>query len=175
MIHLQISEAGKRHALRGDHAAALERYRHALTLAVRGRASPVFLYHYTECILDALEADGRAEEALALAERALDEKADDEGALGARVRTGLMERRIVLLFTLGREAQADAALAEAGDLGGAILGPLRDVRRRRLTVTRDWLTGLRRRAGRGGVSASALRGEDADIGERYFIEEKACG
>ena len=172
MIHLQIAEAGKRHSLKGDHPAALERYRHALRLAVQQRTNPVFLYHYTECILDGLEAGGQPAQALALTDRALEERVKDDRDLGRRVRASLLERRVVLLFVLGREAEADAALAEAAPLGGPILTALQDARRRRLAITLDWLAGLRRRLTRGAVNAGALRQTDAKAGEVHFMNMK---
>ncbi|WP_100639146.1 hypothetical protein [Marinobacter salexigens] len=174
MIHLQIAEAGKQHSLKGNHPAALERYRHALQLAVKQRANPVFLYHYTECILDALEAAGEARQALALTERALEEQQEKGGELGSRVRAGLLQRRIVLLFTLEQKQEADAALAEAAGLGGPILNALQDARRRQLTITPSWLSGILRQHSKSIINPEALRHADAEAGEVHFMKENAC-
>lgn len=171
MIHLQIAEAGKRYSLKGDHPAALKRYRHALHLALQQRTNPVFLYHYTECILDGLEAGGDAAQALALTDRALEERTETTGDLGQRVRASLLERRVILLFVLGWEQEADAALAEAAPLGGPILTALCDARRHRYAITPEWLAALRRRHDRTTVNAAALRKTDADAGEIHFMKE----
>ena len=171
MIHLQIAEAGKQYCLKGNHLAALERYRQALRLAVQQNTNPIFLYHYTECILDALEAAGEAKQALALTESALAEQEQKDGKLVNHLQAGLLERRVVLLFALGREQEADAALAEALPLGGPILTALQGARRRRLTVTPDWLAGIRRQHGRGVISPQVLRHADAAAGERHFMKE----
>jgi len=174
MIHLQIAEADKRYSLKGNHRAALERYRHALHLALQKRANPVFLYHYTECILDALEAAGEAPQALALTERALEEQQDEGGELGRRVRASLLQRRVVLLFTLERTQEADAALTEAAELGGPTLNALQEARRRQLTITPSWLSAIRRQHNKGIISSEALRHADAEAGEVHFMKESAC-
>jgi tetratricopeptide (TPR) repeat protein len=175
MIHLQLAEAGRRRASRGDHAGALDRYRRALATAVRMGARPVFLHHYTACILDALEASGARAQALELIERALAERADAGGALGARVRAELTERRVVCFYALGREAEADAALAQAAHLGGPVLAALGRARARRHAITRPWLDDLLRRHGRGRSAAGALRQADAEAGERHFEREMTGG
>jgi len=174
MIHLQIAEAGKRYSLKSNHTAALERYRHALHLALQQRANPVFLYHYTECILDALEAAGEAPQALALTERALDEQQGEAGELGRRVRASLLQRRVILLFILERKQEADAALAEAAELGGPILNALQEARRRQLTITPGWLSAIRRQHNKGIINSEALRHADATAGEVHFMKENAC-
>jgi len=174
MIHLQIAEAGKRYSLKGNHFAALERYRHALHLALQKRANPVFLYHYTECILDALEAAGEALQALALTERALKEHQDEGGELGRRVRASLLQRRVILLFMLDRKSEADAALTQAAELGGPILSALQEARRRQLTITPGWLSAIRRRHNKGIINPEALRHADAAAGEVHFMKENAC-
>lgn len=172
MIHLQIAEAGKQHTLKGNHSAALERYRQALRLALQQKeTSPIFLYHYTECILDALEAAGEAKQALALTECALAEQQATTGDLVQRVQANLLERRVVLLFALGQEQAADTALAEALPLGGPILIALQSARRRRFTITSDWLAGMRRQHGRSVVNSQTLRHADAAVGERHFMKE----
>lgn len=173
MIHLQVAEAGRRQGARGRHGAALDHYREALRRALNEHASPVFLHHYTECILDALEASGDAAQALVLTEHALEASAPARasgGALCARLHAGLAERRIVLLFVCGRAACGDAALARDADLGGSVLAAFRDARRRRLTITPAWLAGLRRRA-----PSADLRMDDALAGEHIFERETTGG
>lgn len=55
-IHLGIAENGKLLALKNDHAEALRHYREAIRLAVSGKAPEVFFRHYTQCVLESLEA-----------------------------------------------------------------------------------------------------------------------
>jgi len=174
MIHLQIAEAGRRHALRGDHNAALDRYRHALRVAVLHNTNPFFLHYYTECILDGLDLAGRSEQALELVERALGEQSATEGELSRRIRAGLLERRVMLLFSLGRVAEADAALADSAPLGGPILKALQEARRRHFWITSEWLSGLRTKHGRSAVTGAAVRQADAEAGELHFMRE-SCG
>lgn len=174
-LHLKVAEAGKRCALRGDLAGALERYRHALRMALTQNENPVFMHHYTECILDALEAAGHHEQALESTERALDEHPEDGGQLSQMVRATLSERRVLLLYLMGRTEEADAALAEALPFGGPVLKDISEARRRRLTLTKDWLAGVKRRHRPATVREDVLRGSDADAGETYFMTEIAHG
>ncbi len=54
-VHLSIAEAGKLHALKGNHKEALRHYREAIRLAVSSKAPEVFFRHYTQCVLESLE------------------------------------------------------------------------------------------------------------------------
>jgi len=53
--HLRVAEEGNVAALRGDHKAALLRYREAIRLAVQSRAPEVFFRCYMEATLESLE------------------------------------------------------------------------------------------------------------------------
>ncbi len=174
-VHLKIAEAGKKYLLKRQYRAALERFRAALRMAVQTKAPTVFAQHYTDCILDALEASGAQAQALELVERALDEQAPDVGKLGQLVRAHLQQRQVLLLFSAGRETDADAALAKAHSLGGPILTALAEARRRRLTLTPQWIDDLKREHGVTSVSEAHLRRTDASAGEDYFNKELANG
>lgn len=174
-VHLKIAEAGKKYLLKRQYPAALERFRAALQMALQTKAPPVFAQHYTDCILDALEASGAQAQALELVERALDEQAPDVGKLGQLLRAHLQQRRVLLLFSIGREADADAALAEACALGGPILKALAEARRRRLTLSPQWIDDLKRKHGIAAASEAHLRRADATEGEEYFNKEFADG
>lgn len=173
--HLQIAEAGKQLHLTRDYAAALERYRAALHMAVTQNAPPVFAQHYTECILDALEASGYREQALELVERALSEPAETTGRLGQVVRAHMIQRRVLILFALDRAEDGDTALADAADLGGPVLAAVAEARRRRLTITPQWIADLRRKHGLDSVTKADLRAPDARAGERHFKKEFVNG
>lgn len=174
-VHLKIAEAGKTHLLNRQYGPALERFRAALHMAVQTKAPAVFAQHYTDCILDALEASGAQAQALELVERALNEHDPDAGQMGQLVRAHLHQRQILLLFALGREADADAALAKASALGGPILAALTEARRRRLTLSPKWIEDLKRKHGVTTVSEAHLRRADASEGEDYFNKEFADG
>ncbi len=173
MIHLQIAEAGRAQSRRGRHDAALERYREALRRAVRERAAPVFLHHYTECILDALEAGGHAAQALELTERALADRAMRATRAGS-------ERRSARASPSGASCSFSPAGARHArtrrwrsipTARGPVLDALRAARRRRLAVTPDWLAGLRRRM----TARTELRIDDAAAGEAAFEKETCDG
>lgn len=174
-VHLKVAEAGKRLALRGDFVGALERYRHAMRMALSQSANPVFLHHYTECILDAMEAAGHHEQALESAERALAEQPEEAGQVAQMVRASLSERRVLLLYLLKQTEAADDALAEALPYGGPVLKEIAEARRRRLTLTSDWLAGVKRRHRKATVRENVLRRADAEAGETYFMTEIAHG
>lgn len=175
MIHLQIAEAGKRLMLARDHLGALARYRAALRLAVSERAPAVFLYHYTDCILDCLEASGDHQQALELTQRALDDHDPDSGPLGDAVRADLIQRHITLLYALGRSDDGDHALAAANSPQTPILGKIRVARRRQLRIDARWIAELKRRYSMSSVTHKDLRNTDADQGEAYFQKEFSYG
>ena len=169
-LHLQIAEAGKRRQLDGDLDGALDRFRTALRLAAQRSAQPVFLHHYAECILDCLEDAGADASALEMTERALAELSV-EGPTGALAHAALAERRIALLFKLGRVAEADLALGDAP--ANPVVKALTDARRRRLRITPTWIDGVRKRFGRRSLDARALREGDAAAGEHVFRKERS--
>lgn len=175
MVHMQIAEAGRQYAQKGDHEAALERYRHALKIAVDQKAPDVFLQYYTTSILDTLEAAGLYDQALELTSRAIDEQTEQDGRLSQAVRADLMQRRVLLLFLQGQVEQADAALDQALPLGGPILKTLAEARRRHLTITSNWLSVLRRKYAKKTSDTGQLRSDDAAAGEKFFMTEIAHG
>lgn len=70
-LHMGIAEQGKVHALRGDHAAALEHYRYAMNLTVQHKHPEVFFRHYLECVVESLEHTGAYEEVLNYCDKAI--------------------------------------------------------------------------------------------------------
>ena len=161
--------------LTGSNDEALDRFRCALRIALQQRAPAVFLHHYTECILDCLEASGDHAQALELTVRALDEQDPQGEVLGEAVRAALVQRQILLLFALDRTVEGDAALEAMTDRTGPVLAALTEARRRRLTVDARWLDELKRRHLPSAVTVEHLRGDDATRGEELFQKEYAHG
>lgn len=71
LTHFQTAEKAKSHAWRHDHKKALALYREAMHQAQRDNADPIFLRHYTECVLESLEAMGQYQDVLSYCEEAL--------------------------------------------------------------------------------------------------------
>ncbi|MEX1364406.1 MAG: peptidylprolyl isomerase [Nannocystaceae bacterium] len=69
-LHVGIAEQGKLHAIDGRHGEALRHYREAMRLAVQGDAPDVFFRHYTQCVLESLEAMEAWDEILEFCDRA---------------------------------------------------------------------------------------------------------
>jgi tetratricopeptide (TPR) repeat protein len=174
-VHLQLAEAGKQQLLNGRYGDALDRFRSALKLGVEQGAPAVFLHHYTDCVLDCLEAAGDQEQALALTERALDEQRPGDLVLGRAVQAGLKQRRVLLLYSLGRVEDGDEALESMAELSGPIPDAIRQARRRRLNIDRRWVDNLRRRHLPSAVQPDQLRRDDATHGETLFRKEFAHG
>lgn len=175
MIHLQIAEAGKRRMLRRDYQGALERFRAALHMAVSQQAPPVFVHHYTDCILDCLEESGDHGQALELVERALDDHDPERSPLGPAIRADLLQRRIMLLFAVGRVDDGDRALAATEAPRTEVVEKIRAARRRRLAIDARWVIDTKRRHSISSVSSGHLRTSDADSGETYFQKELTHG
>ncbi|MEQ6918142.1 hypothetical protein [Halomonas aquatica] len=143
--HLAIAEKGKLAALAGDHGRALELYRMALRMAGEMAAPTPFARHYTDCILESLEREGRHADALALTVAACEEleRSGTASPLQRRDHATLTLRRAILLLFLGREAEADdqlkqaVAIAHPGQL--ALAAELQAWRRRALTITAQTL------------------------------------
>lgn len=175
MMHLQVAEAGKRRMLDGNFAAALDRFRTALRMALQQRAPEIFMAHYTDCLLDCLEASGDHGQALEIVQRALDEQETKGESFSEAVRASLMQRQVFLLFSVGRLDDGDAALQDAAHLDGPALAVLRGARRRRLTVDARWIANLRRQHIHSAVTEDHLRRDDAEQGEQFFLKEYAHG
>lgn len=143
--HLAIAEKGKLAALSGDHGRALELYRTALRLASEMSAPTPFARHYTDCILESLEREGRHADALALTVAACEEleRRGAESHLQRRDHATLTLRRAVLLLFLGREDEADHHLEQAVSIAHpgqlALAAELQAWRRRALTITAQTL------------------------------------
>ena len=174
-LHLHVAEAGKQRMLSGDHDAALDRYRAALRMALQHDAPLLFLAHYTDCILDCLEASGDHTQALRIVQQALAEQETNGEPFTEGVRASLKQREIFLLFMLGRTEDGDAALAVVPDLLSPAVAALRQARRRRLTPEVRWLNTLRRQYICSSVTEEHLRREDARHGEVLFLKESAHG
>lgn len=71
LTHFQTAEKAKSHAWQHDHKKALALYREAMHQAQRDNADPIFLRHYTECVLESLEAMGQYQDVLSYCEEAL--------------------------------------------------------------------------------------------------------
>jgi len=175
MMHLQVAEAGKRMMLDGDFEAALDRYRTALRMALQQRAPGVFMAHYTDCILDCLEASGDHAQALEIVQRALVEQETEGESMGEAIRASLTQREIFLLFTIGRFDDGDAALESAAHLNSPALTALREARRRQLSVDGRWIGNLKRQHIHSAVTEKHLRRDDAELGEQLFLKEHAHG
>jgi len=144
--HLAIAEKGKLAALAGDHARALELYRTALRLAGEMAAPTPFARHYTDCILESLERQGRHGDALALTIAACEEleRRGTPSPLQRRDYATLTLRRAILLLFLGREDEADHHLEQAVAIAHpdrlALAAELQAWRRRALTITAQTLS-----------------------------------
>lgn len=175
MRHLQVAEAGKRRMLDCNYTAALDRYRTALRMALQQRAPEIFMAHYTDCLLDCLEASGDNGQALEIVQRALDEQETKGESFSEAFRASLMRRQIFLLFTLARFDDGDAALHDAAHLDGPAVAALRAARRRRLNIDAQWIEKLKRQHIRSAVTEDHLRRDDAEQGEQFFLKEYAHG
>ncbi|MET0179130.1 MAG: hypothetical protein ABW194_01445 [Novosphingobium sp.] len=124
-LHAGIAEQGKLLALRGDHRAALTRYREALRLAATARAPQIVARHYLYCILESLErmGDHRAMAELAGNAAGAASEAPDSPFL-RRDRAALLERVAVARLKAGAIEDGRAALREALALAGAEALPL---------------------------------------------------
>ncbi|NAW35734.1 hypothetical protein [Halomonas alimentaria] len=163
--HLAIAERGKLSALSGDHDRALELYRLALHQAREMGAPPPFARHYTDCILESLERQGRHADALALVEAACAEL-QARGAASALQRHDhavLTLRRAILLLFLERGDEAGRHLAEAIELASparlALAEELVAWRSRALTLTEQTLTDALSRHGYYTVRRGRIRAD----------------
>lgn len=144
--HLAIAEKGKLAALAGDHGRALELYRLALRMAGEVAAPTPFARHYTDCILESLEREGRHADALALVEAACAELEARAflTTLQRQDHAALSLRRAILLLFLERGEEADRQLSLACELARpaqlALAEQLQDWRARALTITAQTLT-----------------------------------
>jgi len=129
-FHLGIAEQGKLHALKGEHAPALECYREAIRLAVSSGAPEVFFRHYMECTLESLERMGSYPEVLAYTDRALAHYAtitpasEEQRALIRSDLISIHQRRGAVLLKQGQTDEARAALEKALALAREACMPL---------------------------------------------------
>jgi len=136
IAHLQIAEAGKLAALRGDHRAALGHYREAIRLAVTSGAPEVFFRHYLEATLESLELSGAFDDVLAYCDRAIAHYVEHPPAnvLAELDLASIHQRRGVILVKRSEVAPARAALEQAV-AGAARIGARLELAERVL----DWL------------------------------------
>ena len=135
--HLELAVSGHDAALRGDHRAALVRYREAMHVAVASGAPEVFFRHYLEATLESLELSGALDDVVAYCDRAVAHYAANPPAHDLAT--------VDLATKRGDRAGAAAALERAVEVAGSVgvrlalaatvLGWLR----RGLVVTRDRL------------------------------------
>jgi tetratricopeptide (TPR) repeat protein len=120
IAHLQIAEAGKHAALRGDHRRALGHYREAMRIAVTRGAPEVFFRHYLEATLESLELLEAFDDVLTYCERAIAHFAahPPQHAVAELDLAWIYQRRGSVLVKRGEIASARAALEQA--LAGAV-------------------------------------------------------
>lgn len=151
IAHLQIAEAGKRAALRGDHRAALGHYRDAMRLAVTTGAPEVFFRHYLEATLESLELSEAFDEVLAYCDRAIAHYATHPPghALAELDLASIHQRRGVVLLKRGGPGAAPpsgATLAlEHAVAGAARIGARLELSERLLDWIRRGLAATRQR------------------------------
>lgn len=120
-LHAGVAEQGKLLALRGRHAAALERYREALRLAQTARAPQIFARHYLHCVLESLEHMGEHLRAAELAGEAAKATASAASSdFQRRDRAHLLERQGINELKGGNVAAARTTLAAALELDEAL-------------------------------------------------------
>lgn len=126
VMHWGIAEQGKLHALAGRYHDALMHYREALRLAVGARAPEVVFRHYTQCVMEALEAMGAHDEVIQWCRQALDHYAQlgVSGGIYDRDRAAIQERLALQHLKREEPEQAREHLAEAVTLGGRQGAPL---------------------------------------------------
>ena len=119
-LHLGIAEQGKLHALKGAHDEALRHYQQALRLAVDAGAPEVFFRHYTQCVMESLEALGSYDGVLRFCEDADRhyQALGKEGLLFALDHGSILERLGVVQMKAGDMNAARSALGRALDLAG---------------------------------------------------------
>ncbi|HLS71719.1 MAG TPA: hypothetical protein VK027_08650 [Chitinophagaceae bacterium] len=71
-IHLSIAEKGKYYALSGDHNTALKYYREAIKMTQKQSQGSIFLQHYSQCIMESLQAMKAYEEVIIFCNKLLE-------------------------------------------------------------------------------------------------------
>ena len=118
MRHLQIAEAGRVAALRGDHPTALGHYRDAMRLAVSTGAPEVFFRHYLEATLESLERMDAFDSVIEYCERAIQYYAahPPQHDVARLDLASIHQRHGAVLLKSGQPVRARAAFACAVEL-----------------------------------------------------------
>ncbi|MEQ8605219.1 MAG: hypothetical protein RIB45_18045 [Marivibrio sp.] len=126
ILHLGLAEQGKLHALAGRYEEALRHYREAIRLAVSSKAPDVFFRHYTECVMEALEAQESYEPVIRFLEEASAHYAglSADAAIHKRDHAAMLARLGAVLLKAGRAEEARKRLEEAVDRAGPEAPPL---------------------------------------------------
>ena len=124
--HMQVAEAGKRAALRGDHANALLRYREALRLAADQRAPEMFRRHYLEISLESLELLAEFDSVLEYCDRAIAHYTENppQSDVAWLDLAFIHQRKGAVLMKAGEPNKARLELARALEVGGSVGAPL---------------------------------------------------
>ena len=119
-LHLGIAEQGKLLALDGAHDEALRHYQQALRLAVDAGAPEVFFRHYTQCVMESLEALGSYDGVLRFCEDADHhyQALDKDGPLFALDHGSILECLGIIRLKAGDVDAARSALRRANQLAG---------------------------------------------------------
>jgi len=126
ILHLGLAEQGKLHALAGRYDEALRHYREAIRLAVSSKAPEVFFRHYTECVMEALEAQESYEPVIQFLEEASAHYASlsADAPIHKRDHAAMLARLGAVLLKAGRLDEARARLTEAVERAGARAVPV---------------------------------------------------
>ncbi|MCK8515363.1 peptidylprolyl isomerase [Methylonatrum kenyense] len=152
-LHLGVAEQGKLYALDGAHDEALRHYQQALRMAVDSGAPEVFFRHYTQCVMESLEATGSYDGVQRYCEDADRhyQALDRQGALFALDHGSILERLGVVQLKAGEVDAARAslrrALALAGPRGLPLAAQVLGWLDRGMTVSDRHLTDAQRRHG----------------------------
>lgn len=122
LTHLQTAEKAKSYAWRHDHKKALMLYREAMHQAQTEEAEPIFLRHYTECILESLEAMEQYQDILSYCEQALEHyhSHPPESDLARCDLASIYERRAINAAKVGDTLLASEACDKACELAASI-------------------------------------------------------
>jgi len=110
-----IAELGKRLALRGRHADALNHYQRAINLGSTLGSPPLLLRHFLECALESMELAGMHDAVLSYCDEALAHyrQHPPEGDFARADLAHIQQRRAVCLARLERGEESARACAEA--------------------------------------------------------------
>ena len=127
-VHLSIAEAGKLHALKGNHKEALRHYREAMRLAVSSKAPEVFFRHYTQCVLESLELTNAYDEIIQFCNDAHQHYSGLKlnSSLHRRDHGSILERLGMVQLKKGANDEGRSALELAQQIAGVGALPITD-------------------------------------------------